>query len=52
MAKKPPDEYSEKEAAERLAAALRGARIVGHKPMKDIPRKRKPLRQLPRKKHD
>jgi hypothetical protein len=36
MAKKPQDEYSDKEAAERLAAALRGARIVGHKPQSEM----------------
>lgn len=28
------DKYSEKEAKERFEAALRGARIAGHKPMK------------------
>jgi hypothetical protein len=36
MAKKPPDEYSKQEAAERLAAALRGARVVGHKPQSEM----------------
>jgi hypothetical protein len=52
MAKKPQEEYSEKEAAERLAAALRGARMVGHKPMKDIPPKRKASGKKPRKHRD
>jgi hypothetical protein len=27
------DSYSEKESAERFKAALKGARIAGHKPM-------------------
>jgi hypothetical protein len=44
--KRPSDqEYSEKEAAERLAAALRGARSVGHKPQSELKLgKRKPTR--------
>jgi hypothetical protein len=37
---KDPDSYSDKEAKERFEAALRGARITGHKPMTDIPKKR------------
>jgi len=45
MAKKPQEEYSEKEAAERLVAALRGARIVGHKPMSDMLKKPKAKRR-------
>jgi hypothetical protein len=44
MAKKPRtedvDNYSEEEAESRLIAALRGARVTGPKPMKDVPRKR------------
>jgi hypothetical protein len=45
MAKKSQDEYSEKEAAERLAAALHGARSVGHKPQSELRLgKRKPTR--------
>jgi hypothetical protein len=33
-------EFSEDEKKERFAAALRGARIAGHKPMTDVPKKR------------
>jgi hypothetical protein len=43
---KSKDEYSQPEAQRRFEAALRGARVVGHKQMKDLPRKRpaeKPL---------
>jgi hypothetical protein len=32
--KKPDDKYSDEEAKDRLVAALRGARIAGHMPMK------------------
>jgi hypothetical protein len=34
-------EFTEKEQQERMEAALRGAREVGHKQMKDMDRKRK-----------
>jgi hypothetical protein len=34
------DKYSDEEAERRLAAALRGSRITGHKPMSDLPKKR------------
>ncbi len=40
MSKKTADEYSENEAKARFEAALRGARITGHKPMTDIAKKR------------
>jgi hypothetical protein len=41
MARKQPDEsYSDEETALRVAAALRGARVVGHKSMKEISPKR------------
>jgi hypothetical protein len=30
---KSDDQYSDEEAKERLVAALRGARIAGHKPL-------------------
>jgi hypothetical protein len=33
------DQFSPTEAKQRFEAALRGARLVGHKPMKDIPKK-------------
>lgn len=32
--KKPDDKYSDEEAKDRLVAALRGARLAGHVPMK------------------
>jgi hypothetical protein len=32
--------FDENEAKKRFEAALRGARIAGHKPMTDIPKKR------------
>jgi hypothetical protein len=34
------DQYSDEEAQRRFEAALRGAREVGHEPMKDIPPQR------------
>jgi len=34
MAKKADEQYSKEEAAQRLVAALQGARIAGHMPMK------------------
>jgi hypothetical protein len=34
MAKKPDDQYSPEEAKERMKAALLGARLAGHVPMK------------------
>jgi hypothetical protein len=33
-------EFTKQEAEERLKAALRGARIAGHKPMESLTRKR------------
>jgi hypothetical protein len=40
MPLKKKDQFSEREAKARFEAALRGARITGHKPMTDIPKKR------------
>jgi hypothetical protein len=34
-------DYTKEEAEKRLQAALRGSRITGHKPMSDLPKKRK-----------
>jgi hypothetical protein len=34
MTKKPDDQYSPEEAKERMKAALLGARLAGHVPMK------------------
>lgn len=46
MVNKSSDQYSGKEARERFEAALRGARLVGHKPMSEIsPRAGKRKRQ-------
>jgi len=36
MTKKSDDQYSKKETRLRFEAALRGARIAGHKPMSDV----------------
>jgi hypothetical protein len=33
--------YDQDEARRRFEAALRGARVAGHKPMTDVPKKRK-----------
>lgn len=33
------EDFTPQEAQERFEAAIRGARIVGHREMKDIPRK-------------
>jgi hypothetical protein len=40
MSDKKDQDYSDEEAKKRFEQALRGARITGPKPMKDIPRKR------------
>lgn len=51
MIKKNKDEmFSEEEAQRRFEAALRGSKIVGHKPMKDIaPKRPKPERRTRKK---
>jgi hypothetical protein len=43
LSKKPPqsDVYTDEEAKDRLVAALRGARIAGHVPMKEKPKVKK-----------
>jgi hypothetical protein len=41
--------YDKDEAKRRFEAALRGARIAGHKPMADIPKKRRKSQVEPRK---
>jgi hypothetical protein len=38
MTKKPDDQYSPEEAKERMKAALLGARLAGHVPMKEKPK--------------
>jgi hypothetical protein len=40
MAKKLEELYPPKEAEERMAAALRGARLAKPTPLKDVPKKR------------
>ena len=35
------DQFSDEEAKRRFEAALRGARITGHKPLKDKPKVKK-----------
>jgi hypothetical protein len=40
MSRTKDDEYSDKEVQERFEAALRGARISGHKPMESLTRKK------------
>jgi hypothetical protein len=37
---KSDDQYSDEEAERRLVAALRGARIAGHKPMESLIKKK------------
>ncbi|MGE0062873.1 MAG: hypothetical protein AB7T86_12450 [Xanthobacteraceae bacterium] len=40
MAKKSDDNFSDNETKRRMEAALRGARVTGHKAMSDISPKR------------
>jgi hypothetical protein len=44
------DRYSENEAAERFRAALKGARIAGHKPLESLTRKGKKTQSKKRRK--
>jgi hypothetical protein len=39
MAQKSDEQYSPEEAKKRMEAAIRGARLAGHKSMADIPKK-------------
>jgi hypothetical protein len=50
MPKQPSDQYSEQEAKSRFEAALRGARVAGHKPKEIVTRKK--LQPQPRKKSE
>jgi hypothetical protein len=46
--KKPAESFSKKEAQHRFEAALRGARVAGHMPMKKAvpkPARKKPSKQ-------
>jgi hypothetical protein len=47
--KESPENFSPKEVAERFTAALRGARIAGHKPMESLVKK-KPKAKMAKKK--
>jgi hypothetical protein len=47
--KKSDEKYSAKEARERFEAALRGARVAGHKPMKPSPAKKAKAKKKPGK---
>jgi hypothetical protein len=49
MAKQPDETYSEREAKERFEAALRGARVAGHTPMKKKPKVKRAAKK-PKKK--
>lgn len=49
MAKKSEDQYDSKETEKRMAAALKGARLVGHKPMKPSPAKKAKAKKKPGK---
>jgi hypothetical protein len=42
-------EYTEKEKEDRLHAALRGARIAGHKPMEDLIKKKPKAKKAAKK---
>jgi hypothetical protein len=44
------DYYSDEEAKLRLVAALRGARIAGHKPMDSLTKSRAKKQRKPKKK--
>jgi hypothetical protein len=45
LAKKPEDQYNDEEAKQRLVAALRGARIAGHKPMESLTQKKSKVKK-------
>jgi hypothetical protein len=47
---KPPENFSDEETQKRFTAALRGARIAGHKPMESLTRKKAKKQSKPRKK--
>jgi hypothetical protein len=51
MTKKSDDQYSPEEIQQRMVAALRGARLAGHLPMKakKAAKKKKAKKKTPRK---
>jgi hypothetical protein len=50
MAIKEEDEYGSEESKRRFEAALKGARIAGHKPMESLIKKKPKAKKAPRKK--
>jgi hypothetical protein len=44
------DQFSKEEAERRLVAALRGARLAGHKPMESLIQRKAKKQQKPKKK--
>jgi hypothetical protein len=50
MAKKPDDDYSDKEAEARFEAALKSALNTPHKPLKDKPKVKKSAKAKPKRK--
>jgi hypothetical protein len=53
MTEKEPEQFNPKEAQERFEAALKGARLAGHKPMESLTRKKtkaQPNKRAKRKK--
>jgi hypothetical protein len=49
--KQSEESFSEQEAVRRLEAALRGAKIAGHKPMSEVVKKRPAPRKKVRAAH-
>lgn len=52
MPNKPDDQYSPEETKERMAAALRGARIAGHKAMESLIKKKPKAKKATSEKAD
>ena len=46
---KSDDQYSDEEAKERLVAALKGARLAGHKPMESLIKKKPKAKKAAKK---
>jgi hypothetical protein len=52
MGRKPDERFDEQEAQQRFEAALRGARTVGHKQLKDISPRRPKTRRSSKPERD
>jgi hypothetical protein len=50
MAKESDDQYSPEVTKERMIAALRGARLAGHKPMESLTRSKAKKQSKPKEK--